>query len=475
MHLTRVWRFGGQIAEKSTALLSEIYDHGKVSPPILIGRGAALGRVMSHRAREQLLYGRSYEDPGTIIVRTNAELLSEALKLSLTLVKAQGRPSQSQNASQCERPIHCILPDTGQMFTTVTKLAKLRTRHSKNGEQISGRNFRTFDAVVLWADEEENTNLSTCCTFAIEISGGEDMLLPYELVTKNLKHCKEMCKFSKTRPQPGTYRYLISNVHQMKGDEEDIVFLGEDFIKTVLDFRIGHSHSPHQGASICKQWIQEECNVLYVAMTRAKKILVLNCDLDRLFFKICSPPIITLRPRGGGAEGRSRKEQFCDSCSEPLQRQFAAHHPSTRDHAASSIDEGVQRSRASYVRVGDDESCNRRTCRDFCMSMDSRYHIERLPLVLKRDESEEDTGTVMTEEGAGIPSALAGGGPVCVKCLISRGNTTSHGDEEVGAGGVGEGEEKGNEAVPAGLLHSVMKFWVGRFAENLDIGDTPQQ
>ena len=215
--------------------------------------------------------------------------------------------------------------------------------------------------------------------------------------------------------------------------------------------------------------------MLYVAMTRAKKILVLNCDLDRLFFKICSPPIITLRPRGGGAEGRSRKQQFCDSCSEPLQRQFAAHHPSTRDHAASSIDEGVQRSRASYVRVGDDESCNRRTCRDFCMSMDSRYHIERLPLVLKRDESEEDTGTVMTEEGAGIPSALAGGGPVCVKCLISRGNTTSHGDEEVGAGGVGEGGEKGNEAVPAGLLHSVMKFWVGRFAENLDIGDTPQQ
>ena len=74
-----------------------------------------------------------------------------------------------------------------------------------------------------------------------------------------------------------------------------------------------------------------------------------------------------------------------------------------------------------------------------------------------------------------VSAQLAGGGPVCVKCLISRGNTTSHGDEEVGAGGVGEGEEKGNEAVPAGLLHSVMKFWVGRFAENLDIGDTPQQ
>ena len=81
----------------------------------------------------------------------------------------------------------------------------------------------------------------------------------------------------------------------------------------------------------------------------------------------------------------------------------------------------------------------------------------------------------MTEEGAGIPCALAGGSPVCVKCLISRGNTTSHGDEDVGAGGVGEGEEKGNEAVPAGLLHSVVKFWGGRFAENLDIDDTTHQ
>ena len=209
MHLTRVWRFETD-CRKVHGSLSEIYDHGKVSPPILIGRGAALGRVMSHRAREQLLYGRSYEDPGTILVRMNANVFSEALKMSLMLVKAQGGPSQSQNASQYERPIHCMI-DSGQMFTTVTKLAKLRTHHS-NGEQISGRYFRTFDDVVLWADEEEMTDLQTYCTFALEISGGEDMLLSYELVTENLKHCKEMCKFSKTRPSPGTYRYLISNV-----------------------------------------------------------------------------------------------------------------------------------------------------------------------------------------------------------------------------------------------------------------------
>merc|ERR1712185_298234 len=49
------------------------------------------------------------------------------------------------------------------------------------------------------------------------------------------------------------------------------------------------------------KWLNDENNLVYVAMTRAKKVLVLNRDLDRLFYKIQVPPILVLRRRNEGA------------------------------------------------------------------------------------------------------------------------------------------------------------------------------
>ena len=59
---------------------------------------------------------------------------------------------------------------------TVDKLAKLRTT-STTGEEFTfatfKRTFDSFEAVESFAEEEENTNLLTLCSFAKHISGGE--------------------------------------------------------------------------------------------------------------------------------------------------------------------------------------------------------------------------------------------------------------------------------------------------------------
>ena len=455
MRLTRVWRFGGEIAEKSTALLSTIYK--RLSPlPVLIGRGATHSRVMSYRAWEQLIASRTFDDPGMIITRKNAGVMKEALKMSMMLGGASSGPSQRERNQKT--PIHCLM-DNNDLFKVVDQLAKLRNKKSES-EKIYGCTFRRFEDAERWAEEEEHDNLIMFCDVAKHLSGeGEGDVSNYDTFVKpNLDRCKKMCTLKKKRPSRGTYRYLISNTHQMKGGEEDTVFLGEDFANTLQAFRGGDSHRRHMGVPRDSKWLNDENNLVYVAMTRAKKVLVLNRDLDRLFYKIQVPPILVLRRRNEGA-----------LAAQPAAAEAAAAPAGAGGAAAGAADapsdfDVVIRSRP-WVRVPDAHNHHRRRRHhhhlDFDVSVDRRYLVERDPLVLR-------TGVPMTmaKEGAGIPDALAGGECCPLACLVSSGG---------GGGGGGEAEEdegadrnkqkRAEAAVPAGLLLSAVKFWGGHLPD----------
>jgi hypothetical protein len=77
---------------------------------------------------------------------------------------------------------------------------------------------------------------------------------------------------------------IISNTHKQKGNEYATVIMSNDFAK----LRDGADF-----VSSCT--LQDHFNLIYVAMTRACDVLVLNRDLDYLVFRYLRPPVAALR------------------------------------------------------------------------------------------------------------------------------------------------------------------------------------
>jgi len=97
------------------------------------------------------------------------------------------------------------------------------------------------------------------------------------------------------------YDLIISNTHQQKGNEFSVVIMSNDFAK-----------SRNDESFISPRMLQDRFNLIYVAMTRACDVLVLNRDLDYLAFQHTSLPVAALRlPSTVGAE--------CCVCGDPVE------------------------------------------------------------------------------------------------------------------------------------------------------------
>lgn len=73
-------------------------------------------------------------------------------------------------------------------------------------------------------------------------------------------------------------------MHQYKGLENDCVILASDFIEVM-----------HEGQATEFDRLSDSMNLIYVAVTRAKKTLIINKDLGELMARIWRPPFLQLR------------------------------------------------------------------------------------------------------------------------------------------------------------------------------------
>eukprot|EP00026_Physarum_polycephalum_P003322 Phypoly_transcript_03332.p1 GENE.Phypoly_transcript_03332~~Phypoly_transcript_03332.p1 ORF type:complete len:825 (+),score=123.95 Phypoly_transcript_03332:336-2477(+) len=91
---------------------------------------------------------------------------------------------------------------------------------------------------------------------------------------------------------------ILTNVHQAKGMEWDCVELAEDFADCFMETPKGQSLIPYALQGVTKgrrQKLNEEINILYVALTRARESLILNTTLKQLL-SFCTGEKAVLRP-----------------------------------------------------------------------------------------------------------------------------------------------------------------------------------
>lgn len=227
--LTKSFRFGKAVADIATQILRdkdtgvtnykvegyEIIDSRVYKPDELIGN--------------EDLYNQVYNQPHTMLFRTNAALLQEAVRLLEDGVKLN---------------IESDMKDFVKLLQSALNL------YTKSGK-VTHQSIIPFDT---WKDlEEESKSKGELSRVAKIIKQGE-ALRYIDILEKH---------YDVDEPD-----VVLTTAHKSKGREWDIVVLGEDFPDVYKDGQFVGLTVP-------------ERNLLYVACTRAKKVLVLNqCAID---------------------------------------------------------------------------------------------------------------------------------------------------------------------------------------------------
>jgi len=174
---------------------------------------------------------------------------------------------------------------------------------------------KSFDCLAIddlrWAEEHDNADLSSECQFAEDLEkrlSNEFQTTPLILgaLDSRLQEVCTRCEVVESANGAVAKKcdLIISNTHQQKGHEFSVVIMSNDFASL-------------QGESgfVAPRKLQDRFNLLYVAMTRARDVLVLNKDLDNLIYHHLRPPVAALRlPRTVGAN--------CCVCGEILEGEF---------------------------------------------------------------------------------------------------------------------------------------------------------
>lgn len=227
-NLTKSFRFGQEVADLANEILRD-NDTGEYRAQMR-GFEKLSTRVLSkydwHSDAELKKL------PVTKIYRTNAHLISDAID-DLSAGKSVTIQIDIQNF------IKCLESGTALM----------------NGEKAKVKHdvFVGFDSWKEFKEEAEHNQ--ECAKLLRLITGGE------------VGHILSTLRTYKAPKQP---EVKYSTAHKMKGLEDDVVWLADDF----------PSAYDKNG-----NWIgltQEEQNILYVALTRAKKVLVKNNTIEEI-------------------------------------------------------------------------------------------------------------------------------------------------------------------------------------------------
>ncbi len=310
--LTESFRFGGGIAHDATILLNEL----KGDRVKLVGRGDSSGKSSSF----------------AVLGRTNATLIAAAVEKAL-----DGIPIHF-SATTAQANWDPFTPYKFQMTLDVYHLWS-KQRHLVRDPYI--KKFSSFDEVEEHARGEGTGGHGRDVELALQIEfvkeQGDDIPGLLELLRK------QSCG-------PNEAKLAFSTVHRAKGKEWDAVRLLDDFL------------DPNDEEFLKKgdpEVVAEESNILYVAVTRARKKVMYPEELYEWFASLTAPSVETshrMEPRASGRNEGSNEAPSATSTPKPagtlslksVARRIAA---KPLKKPTSSLLPKLQKTRETYSRA----------------------------------------------------------------------------------------------------------------------------
>ncbi|GFR04333.1 f-box DNA helicase 1 [Trichonephila clavata] len=242
-YLSKSFRFGPQIAYVASCFLDVLKPGQK---EILVGSN-----------KPSRIDGRA-EGQYAIITRTNVQLFNEAFRIC-----CQGRIKPNEPSV-----IHgCFVGGLKSYgFDQMLDICKLISSSSSNVAQISDKfiaRFKTYKDLTSYAREVEDNDLLA----KLDIVNQHGSRIP-----EFIRIIKEKCSHTMALAN-----IIFSTAHKAKGLEFDTVCLTDDYpVAPGIDYRRRHYgirlSVPGNNTSVVDL---EETNIMYVALTRAKRSLVL--------------------------------------------------------------------------------------------------------------------------------------------------------------------------------------------------------
>ncbi|CAM9315558.1 unnamed protein product [Chrysoparadoxa australica] len=246
--LTQCFRFGPEIAQVANVILR---DYKEERHPLL-GSLAAPGRVVGPPGDPLPDVGRPY----AYLARTNATLIHAAhAALNAHMKVGFIGGLDTYNLEAFEDICHLAMGNKDLIQTALLRRFKdLDTfrRHVDNTDDVQWRSrIRMFDEGCMSSSEDD--------------------------VLRGLRQIKRQA----VKVEDASI--ILSNVHKAKGLEFDTVVLANDFTDLSFDDFDWVKETP----TTMRQAL-EEVNLLYVALTRAKRVLYLNSNIQAYLTRKCA-------------------------------------------------------------------------------------------------------------------------------------------------------------------------------------------
>ncbi|GBG31563.1 F-box DNA helicase 1 [Hondaea fermentalgiana] len=315
--LSRCFRFGPNVAAVANGILQHCAHTSQIllgaRPPVDEAEYSCGVKWDCEAGADTALFATRYEQDaqrsanarakGTVafISRSNRGLLEHALRVAHDMPKARFGIVGGLQASP---------------LATLADLARLALRKLSEVESPLVRKFQSIDQVRAFAAKAKESDMSTLLGYLDQIEP-ETVVSLYARLQKQIQPWKEA-------------RYVMSTVHKAKGLEFDSVYLLSDFQNLV------HVDELTQQLNIDSSVDPAEINLLYVAVTRAKRELFLNRSLRDL--QAARPYLVAPILRSPDASTAKKKQPSCQECgSKPtlvtdgLELAFELQHVERRD------------------------------------------------------------------------------------------------------------------------------------------------
>lgn len=246
--LTKSFRFGQEVADIANTIISL---RGESKP--LFGLENVESKIESLEEFENKLFQKlSQYKTKAVITRTNAKMFEEAVKYS-----AMGFKVYFEGGEQMAR--FDLLEDLANMKKNRMPqdgfLKNYFLNYNKNGELA-------FEALKEFTKENAITDWYLRCVLVEKYK--DNLNLTISQLKNNIVLEKEENVI------------IITNVHKSKGLEYEAVILSDDFNIEFMLLNIKNDLSNKKKLGLVKEKDYENVNLIYVAMTRAKFLLLVN-------------------------------------------------------------------------------------------------------------------------------------------------------------------------------------------------------
>nr|CAB3245217.1 F-box only protein 18 [Phallusia mammillata] len=252
-YLTQSFRFGGEIAQVADLILRAFKFNGFLPPGDNKNRLPAISdKTLLGVGPWGTVSGNAKGAQHALLCRTNRRVIEKTLSC---LANAGMQKKVVAMVGGAEKLGLNLLHD-------IYVLAKSPSERSKNGLFISSRFIRRFQNLRKLIDEAE-------------LNEDQELLSKIDIVKSLGDKLPEAIEKLKALPSNyATADVVLSTVHKAKGLEFDTVTLASDFSEELI--------RSIQVKGFLHPSLKEEANLLYVAATRAKRVLEMSPVLAQL-------------------------------------------------------------------------------------------------------------------------------------------------------------------------------------------------